>query len=289
MEIYIELAFLENFAVDAALLCLALLAARQAIEKRVLLAGLVGGAEGVIFPLLSLPAAAVYALKALGGILLAVLAAERLSFRKIFAVAAAFFLLTFAFGGMLTAIYSFFGVRYEAGEGYLVEQAPIGLVLGGGILFSVAAAKGIKRFYRRRTVQKSVVGCVLTQGERTLRWKGFADSGNLLFFRGRPVCVVSAQGLFAIFGRDLKETGRMTVKTVQGAEEKPVFLLDKLSIDDGTYERQNVYLTVGETGKETPILLHTALMEDQVESVRPAEKVDTKERGRKRCPLPLRK
>ena len=160
-------------------------------------------------------------------------------------------------------MYSFFRLSYAEGGGYLIGQAPAGLVLGGALVFSIAAFVFIKRFYRLKKLRQNLLPCTLTAGGRDFHWQGLIDSGNMLTFRGKPVCVVSAAAIFALFGREIKEEGRMTVSTVNGAKDRPVFACDRMQISAGkrTLYREGVYLTVGEVGKQYQLILSTALME----------------------------
>lgn len=264
MTVWIELALIENFLIDGVLLYLALKCARLKVKVwRLFLAAALGAAEAVVFPILSLPVWAAYLVKALGGALLCLVATCSRRAGKHFIVLASFFALTFALGGALTALYSFMGVSYEAGAGYLVEQAPVGLVLGVSGVFLIVAARGIAAFYRYRKVQKNLLSCTLAAAGREVNWQGYADSGNLLTFRGKPVCVISAAACIALFGQGAREAGRIRLSTVNGGREAPVFECDKMTIETGkeTLERRGVYLTVGDVGKSYPLILSTALME----------------------------
>ncbi len=265
MEVYIELALVENFALDGVLLYLALrLTKSKVCAWRIILAATVGGIEAVVFPLLTLPVWAAYLIKLMGGILLCVLAVGEKKLRPYLRVTAAFFALTFLLGGALTAIYSFFDIPYVAGNGYLVEQAPVGLVAAVAVCLTALSILLTRRIYRFVKVRKNLIECVLTEGGREVTWQGFADSGNRLEFHGKPVCVVSPLAIFALFGKNPKAEGRMQVGTVHGARDAPVFTLERLTLRVGgrAYQREGVYLTVGEVGKEFNILLNTALMED---------------------------
>ncbi len=264
MVVWIELAFIENFLIDGVLLYLAQRSARLKVKAwRLLLASALGAAEAVIFPALSLPAWAAYLVKALGGALICLVAVHSRQIKKHLIALAAFFALTFALGGALTAAYSFMGVAYEEGNGYLVEQAPVGLVLGAAGVFLIAAARGIEALYRYRKVQKNLLSCTLSAAGREVNWQGYADSGNLLTFRGQPVCVISAAACIALFGRGAREAGRIRLNTVNGGREAPVFECERMTIETGgkTLERRGVYLTVGEVGKTYPLILSAALME----------------------------
>ncbi len=265
MVVYWEYAFAENFLLDGLLLWLALKTSRGKIRLRNLLfAAAVGAAEAIAFPLVAFPVWAAYLVKIAGGALICVIAVYRGSKKTYFVCMAAFFLYTFALGGLLTAAYSFFGVEYEEGNGYLVESAPVTLVFCLAAIFAIACAMGIKAFFRFRGVQKNLLRCTLTHRGCTVHWRGLADSGNCLRFRGEPVCVISPTAAFALFGRDFPVAGRMNVRTVNGERETPVLECEKVVIYCGkqTNTIEHVYFAVGDTGsKEYPIILHTALTE----------------------------
>lgn len=290
MVVYAEYAFLENFLLDALLLYLALKCARGRVRIwRLVLAAAIGAGEALAFPVLGLPTWAAYAVKILGGVLIAVLAVSKGTKKTYFVVTVAFFLLTFALGGLLTAAYSFFGVEYAEGSGYLVEQAPVGLVLGVAGMFAVLGVAACRAFYRYRCAKRNLFSCTLTAGKRTVHWKGFADSGNLITFRGEPVCVLSATAVFALFGGSPEAVGRLKVGTVNGEAERPVFRCDRLEINGR--ETQGAFLTLGElASEEYQLILHTALVEGKHETSETLEAVAGKHRREgKRRPLSLRK
>ncbi len=264
MKVYIEVAFLENFLIDGVLLFLALQCARVRVSWwRLGLASALGGVQAIVFPLLSLPAWAAYLAKFTGGAALGLIAARGRRARPYLLTIAAFFLMTFALGGLLTAIYSFFGIETEGGEGFLVERVPVGLMVGGVCSFFIAIVCGARRFYRYRHTARNILECALCAAGRKVRWRGYADSGNLLEFRGKPVCVTSAQAIFALFGRHPHAEGHMTIATVNGQKTSPVFSCDTLAIRTGgeTLERHGVLLTVGDVAGGVQLILHTALLE----------------------------
>lgn len=263
MEVYWEYAFAENCLIDGLLLYLALIFAHGRIRARnLVLASLMGGTEAVLFPLFVFPDWCAYLVKILGGILISTLTVSKGTKKMYFVVCITFFLLTFALGGLLIAIYSFFGVEYTAEQGYLVESAPVALVLAVAALFVIFLRRAAKVWYRYRRVSKNLVSCALDTGRKKVQWRGLLDSGNCLSFRGEPVCVISAVAAFALLGNRPKAVGRIQVTTVNGSKISPVFSCEKLRISlDGTnHEYENVYLTVGEVrSKEYQIILHTAL------------------------------
>ena len=258
MTVYIEYAFCVNFLLDGLLLYLALKCARGKICLwRIILAATLGGIEAIIFPLLSLPRLCAYLVKILGGILLIVIAVKQGSRKTFFVATCSFFAMTFLFGGVLTAVYSCFGISYVEGNGYYVESAPVAFILATAGIFAVATLHGINYLYRFRKLKQSLFPCVIESGGRTVRWQGLADSGNCLLFRGSPVCVISAVGALALF-RGKKPVGRMNISTVSGSRESPVFLCERMEVGGET--AQSCYFTVGDiSSKEYQLILHTAL------------------------------
>ena len=249
---------------DGLILYLALKCARVGISRlRLAAAAAVGGIEAILFPLFSLSAGLALVLKGAGGLLLVLIAVRAERLRPYCIAGVAFFGLTFAFGGLLTAVYSFSGVEYAEGNGYLVERAPVSLIVGAGTVFAILVVRGAKAFYRYRKAQGNILPCVVRAGEREVHWRGYADSGNLLRFRGEPVCVTSSAAVLALFGGNAREQGRISVSTVNGSREAPVFLLDELTIAAGEtrFPHKNVYLTVGDVRGEYQLILSTELME----------------------------
>lgn len=279
MVVYIEYAVLENFLLDALLLYLALKFARARVSPlRLLLASTVGTLQALLFPLVSLPAWCAFPLKLLGGALIALIASPRGTMKSYLLVITAFFVLTFLFGGALIAIYSAFKISYVAGKGFLLESAPVSFVLAGAGLFFLAAKYMIGALFRYKKLIQSVLPCELFAGGRSWKMKGFADTGNCLMFRGEPVCVVSAVGALALF-RGSEPVGRMTVSTVNGKKDSPVFRCPKMTIKGKTWE--NVCFTAGEVGsKEYQIILHTAFSEGVDESTAVSKSIPQKVRGK---------
>ncbi len=273
MTVYIEYAFLENFLLDGVLLYLSVRIARgKLVVWRLVCAAAIGGVEAVVFPLFALPVWAAYAVKVVGGALIAVAAVSGKNVKTYFAAIVAFFLCTFALGGLLTAAYSFFGVETEDGNGFLVERAPVAVTFSAAGVFAIVLGESARRLYRFSRVVKRTCECTLEQGERRVRWKGLSDSGNLLEFRGRGVCVCSAAAIFALFGRNPVEVGRIRIGTANGGREAPVFECERLRIGNGM--SQPAYLTVGEVAsKHYQIILHTDYPEGKNETVKSAQNV----------------
>ncbi len=293
MVVYWEYAFAENCLLDGLLLYLALKIARGKVAvSRLVVASAVGGAEALVFPLIPFPVWAAYIVKFAGGALLVLLAVKRGTKKTYFVALVSFFALTFALGGALTAIYSFFGAEYAEGSGYLVERAPAALVLAAAGIFAVICLRAAGAFYRYRSLRRNVFPCEIKAGDNTVMWKAFADSGNRLEFRGEPVCVLSPAAALALF-RGRERVGRITVSTVNGSRDAPVFRCDEMRLFFGKQTKcyRDVCFTVGDLrSKEYSVLLHGGMAEDKSENFDCAESMAEKSEGRReRRPLSLRK
>lgn len=264
MTVYFEYAFAENVLLDGLLLYLALKCTRGKVKAwRLILSSVLGGIEAVLFPILTLSAWAAYAVKFFGGALIAIIAVSERGFKPHCIVLVAFFAMTFLLGGLLVAAYSFFEIPYLAGEGYLVEGAPISLVLAVSGAFAVVVVRFSRVFYRYRKRRQNILPCKIIAGGKTHDLHGYADSGNRLFFRGEPVCVISAIGALKLF-RGQMPVGRMELHTVSGSRESPVFLCEMIEVNG--CKKENCYFTVGDiSSKEHSLILHTALVEDSNE------------------------
>lgn len=278
MEVYLEYAFAENFILDLLLLFLAVKCARAKTGAvRLPFAAAVGAVEAVLFPLIPLPVWATYLVKIFGGAILPLLAVKKGTKRTYSFALVAFFALTFALGGLLTAAYSFFNVPYVEGQGYLVESAPVGLVLGLAGLFGVGVFYLARSFYRYKKLKSHLFPVELHSGGNTLTLTALADTGNKLFFRGEPVSVLSPTAALVLFRGETAPRGRIAVTTVNGTKESPVFACETLKIGGKTFE--NALFTTGDIpSKEYQIILHTYYPEETHEAVAKPSKVVAKDK-----------
>lgn len=283
MIVYWEYAFIENFVLDGLLLYLALKCARMKVRPvNLILAAAAGGTEGVLFPLLVLPNWCITVIKFLGGALLVVIAISKGTRRTYPIAIISFFFLTFALGGLLTALYSYCNIPYVKQEGYIIESAPVALVLAAAGIFTIACVHGVSWLFRYRRITRQIFTCTLKAREKEVCWKAFADSGNCLFYHGHPVCVISAIAVFALFGAHPKEAGKMTVNTVQGSRLSSVFLCERMDIAiNGTIRTfQEVYLTTGEVhSKDYQMILHIAFLEGLHEDSHYVKRMVAKDKG----------
>lgn len=227
VEIYIELAILENFLIDGALLWLSLYAAKRKIRLgKIFLSAALGAAFAVFFPFFTLPKAIGTILKfATGALLVYVAIAEKGRGRYAMTVLL-FYGFSCAFAGLIFAAAEF---SKDAKNGFLFSRASLGGVLGGGVCFCVCVVGLAKRAYRRRRLVRFVYPCALVLGKRTVKADGFLDSGNRALFNGRPICFLSPDLAFDLLGEEvMREETEIT--TVGGRKKIKIFQVDRLEI-----------------------------------------------------------
>lgn len=198
MEIYIEYAFLENFFFDGVLLCLALYAAKIKIKWwKVGISATLGGVFALIFPFLHLPDFLMATLKIAVGGLLSLLTTDGMKTKKergrglltcIF-----FYIFSFGFGGTLLAVY---------GGAARVDSW---LVFLGFAILAFLSVWLVRKFYARRRVMKRVFPCRLFHGAKSVETQAFLDSGNLAQKDGLPVCFLSPDAFYELYGEEILE------------------------------------------------------------------------------------
>ncbi len=227
MVVYIEYAFLENFFFDGALLTLALVAARQRPKWwKIALSALFGGIFALIFPVLTLPFAVGILLKISIAFLLCLLPFSRLKTKKEWGRYALtvtfFFVFTFAFGGALTGAYTAFSL----------SKLPNFAVIIGFCLLCLFSCLFIVKMREKRRFYAYLYPCTVFINGKNAPAYGYFDSGNLAMQKGVPVCFLSADLFYEIYGEkwlfDEEEWGQvrdeMQITTMTGVKKVPLYL-----------------------------------------------------------------
>lgn len=230
MQVYIELAVLENFCMDYTLLYSAKALTKNAASyKRIALGSVIGAAFAVVFPLIKMHAAWAVVVKILSGLLICLVAGKFKNAKSYVKFAGAFLGFTALLGGALIGIFSLAGIAYSSEGGYLLSSVPIGIPMFGALLLIIAAKKLAKRFSKSG---KTEVECKIFAGEKEVTIKGFFDSGNKVYSNGVPVSVIpkaAAEKLLA----ETRINENVKIHTVAGSKIIRVFTADKIEIDDG--------------------------------------------------------
>ena len=230
MQVYIELAVLENFCMDFTLLYAAKAVSKNAASyKRIALGSAIGAAFAVVFPLVKMHAVLAVAVKILSGLLICLVSGKYKNFKSYVKFAGAFLIFTALLGGALIGIFSLAGIAYSADGGYILSSVPIGIPMFGALLLIILAKRLAARFSKRG---KTEVTCRIIAGTSEVSLKGFFDSGNKVYSNGVPVSVIpksAAEKLFA----ETRINESVKIHTVAGSKIIKVFTADKIVIDDG--------------------------------------------------------
>lgn len=260
MQVYIELALLENFCMDFTLLyCAKLVVKNLAGWKRISVASALGACFAVLFPLLSLPAVWSVTVKIVSGLLLCLVAGKYRSVKSFVKFTAAFMAFSAALAGALIGIFSLAGIAYAEGGGFILSSVPIGIPIFGALLL-VIAAKFIKNRLSKNC--KKDVNCRIYAGQSSVSIAGFFDSGNKVSYRGSPVSVIPEECAKKIVDVD-RITEGVKIHTVAGSKILKVFTADRLEVDFGDKTQTYKGVTIGVShARITCAVLHPDILEE---------------------------
>ncbi len=261
MEVYVELALLENFSMDWVLLYCAAKATKNACSKvRITVSAISGACFAVIFPLFNLTGAAAVAVKILSGCALTFFAGK---FSRPFGYikfTLAFMAFTFALGGLLIAAFNLAGWSYTAESGYILSSVPIGVPMLAALLLLIYAKKIAERISAR--YGKNSVRLRIFAGQSCAEVKGFYDSGNRVTYLGAPVSIISEHTARGLVDVSCIKT-YVNIHTVAESKKMAVFRADKIEIDDGETKREIKNVLIGISPKPIRLaVLHPDLSED---------------------------
>ena len=266
MEIYVEYAFLENFLFDGVLLFLALTATRVKPRMgKICLSASLGGVFALLFPLLRMRVVVGNAVKIFAGCLLVAVAFGRLKNRKEWGRYALsvviFFCFSFGFGGTLLGVYS----NFAQGKGnfYTAESPSAVGVFFGFALLSAISVWLIRKLQERKKLFQNLFRCRVYNGDKNAEADGFFDSGNLAKKHGLPVCFLSPDLAYELFGEGwIYAETHLKISTMAGEKTIPLLLGETEILDGKTSEKKQVYfaLATNMIGKEYKVLLNAHLL-----------------------------
>lgn len=225
MQVYIELAFVENFCMDFFLLaCAKLLTKNLCGYGRIAVASALGACFAVIFPLIPAGGALAIVIKVASGLLLAAAAGRFKGFASYAKFAAVFFAVSLIAGGAIFALFSLAGWSFSSGGGYIISSVPVGIPLFAVLLLALACRALARRFRARGG---GALYCVVSLGARQVKLPAFFDSGNKVYSGGVPVSIIPPRAAVKLGG---PSEGCVTVRTVSGMRRINVFTADKIQI-----------------------------------------------------------
>lgn len=270
MVVYVEYAFAENFLIDSTLLYLAFHAIKVPISKtRLIFAATVGAIVALVFPFMPFTGALELLFKGATGLLICLLAFGRLKTRNEvgrYALSViCFFGFAFAFAGGVFALSGDFA--FENGS-YKVFPVPASVILSCLLLFSFGCVRFIKKIYEKRALHGWIYDCFLLYGDKRLAKTGFLDSGNLAQKDGLPVCFVSPELIYELYGEKAwgQVRDELAVCTLGGEKALPLYRGElEISTKEKTLKKE-VYFSPSARmiSREYSILLHSRILEEEV-------------------------
>lgn len=259
MQVYVELALIENFCMDFVLLCSAKFISKNPCRYwRVVLGAVTGAVFAVVFPLLNFDAMLAVIAKVLSGLFICLLSGTFKDFKAYLKFTGWFFVLTALLGGALVGLFALTGLEYEAGRGFLLSSVPIGIplffafwIVIGAKLLAKRLQKGAKNSVKLRVITKKA------QVELT----GFFDSGNKVYSNGVPVSIIPKATAEKLVDETRIKEG-VVIHTVAGSEILKIFTADRIELDLG--EKSKVIKKVKLGISPQPIagaVLHCDLLE----------------------------
>lgn len=236
MQVYAELALLENFCMDFTLLsCVKAMTKNGCRYSRIAAASVLGACFAVVYPLFGIENAVLgTAVKLISGAALCAVGGKFSRLRGYLKFTALFLAVTFLAGGALVALFSLAGADYALGQGYMLSSLPIGIPLFVLLIIALAIKRAAAKFSSAHA--RSAVKCVIVVGDRSAECGAFFDSGNKVHYKGAPVSVAPravAEKLTDVGG--IKSC--VEIHTVSGRAKLPVFRADRVEIDDGIRKR----------------------------------------------------
>ena len=250
MVVFVEAVLLDNLVIDAVLLWLVLLTLRLKVNVTgLILASIFGAGFALTSPLLSFGGILGFLIKIVVAIIMCVMLC--LNFKKIFYNFVLFVIYTFAFGGLLIAVFNFLSVPTVSGlnVGY-VSNYPLGAIFALLLLFVVLMFLMIKKHHKVKKFDSLCKNVLLKINNKSNLVQGFCDSGNVLeSSNGRPVLVLNPNSLNRWFNAQdelklflnkpfdsLSNCETITINSACGSEKMLLFEAQSCIIDGIDYE-----------------------------------------------------
>ncbi len=258
---YVEYVFLDNFLFDGALLICAAAFSKIPIRLwRICLSSLLGAAFAIIYPFILLPTFFNGVLKIAVGLILPLLLQPKLHGKrawKKYAITAFYFLaLSTAVGGALIGLAGW-------------KTLPKWCVWLGLFAIATVAFFGVKAGEKRRSFKRFTYPCIAYFSDREIRAEGYFDSGNRAQKNGLPVCFVSPDFLYDLFGWEYLNTrghvrDEMQIMTVSGRKNISLYEAEIEIAKDKQRFKKRVYFspTANMLTREYKILLNARIFEE---------------------------
>lgn len=263
MTVYVEYVLIDNFFIDFMLFKTAFKITGKTVSRwRIAVCSALGAVFALVYPLLTESVIIISAAKILFGLLLTFCAAKFSCLKDYAAFTAVFMGLTFFTGGIITGVFLLFGLNASAEYSVALMALPV--------FVAVSAINRLIRFlYRRKNLSAFAAETEIAVGGKTVKLRGFFDTGNGLYKGLSPVIVVSKRAVESLIGVTLMRRAEfIEIKTLGGKKRKICFTPDSVVIYSG--KERHIYYNVAVAVTEDVFdgydaILHPALTESKYE------------------------
>lgn len=250
MIIYIECVLFNNFAIDSLILYLALLMTKRQIKVwRIFLASIIGAIYALFSPIMQFKGD--IAIKFLVALLMCLLSAKWLNFKKFLCVFASFLAGSFAFGGVVIGLMNMWQPFRETMQN--PSNINVGLMSTIFLILLAFSRKALQIFQKKHISEANVKEVIINKDKKIIRERAYYDSGNTMYYKGIYPVIVMDESLH----KDNENTavGSINVSTLCGQKQEAVYKLDKVVVGNRMYD--SVYCVFNKLAGNYKILLHS--------------------------------
>ena len=260
MTVFIEYVLLDNFIIDYLLLKVALkLVGVETKRWRLFFCAFLGSVIALVFPLINFKPIFTVPLKILSGTLIVMLSAKFKGVKQAYKTLVCFLVLTFITGGGIIAIFTAFGIDYSSEISIALIFIPAFLLikLANSVIFALA-----KKQENKGLIFKCLIGLT---NDKKIEGIGFLDTGNTLYYKGKPVIVCKKSFAKKVFDYCLPKISTMQYFTAIGSESMKIIEVSGVEIyyKQGWHKLYGVVLGVANNLKgDYDFLLHPDLIRE---------------------------
>ena len=256
MTVYIEYAILDNLVIDYLILKATFTVLGLTRKKgRLFLCAFLGGVLSLLYPLLNLSNFYLTIFKLFSALFIVLLSGEFRSIKEFFICYVLFFLVTFLFGGSVSALLSFFNIEVASSICVSVVIIPVYFTYK-------IVVKGYWFFFRRKQTNNFNYLVKINLKSKSILANGFLDSGNSVYIDNSPVVFCSKRLAKIIFKTgEIFKVKQIEINTVNGNDKKVSFIVPEIEIitKDSNYKYYSVrFCVVDSLGLSIDLLLSPA-------------------------------
>ena len=274
MTVYIEYVIINNVIIDYLMLkATFVLTGNPIVKRRLFLCAFLGGVVALVYPALEINQTILTIVKIMAGLLIVLLASEYKSAKSFYITAVIFFFYTFLTGGVIIGVFNLLNIPYQTEFIVAIIVLPVYLVLR-------MCGEVVKYFYKRKTVSNFLYDIELSKSTKSVKAKGFLDTGNNLFDGDNPVILCDKHLAKKLLESQLKDIKfkRLEVFTATGSRQNLAFNLDRLVLykSGKAHIFENVTVCISHLNFDGySVILHPHLIKENFdnEDVKSVEKV----------------